>query len=105
MHQIAEVTVTYDAAEPAQQAARALVEARLAACAQISGPVQSSYWWDGAVQSGAEWLLTAKTPPELAARAMDALAEGHPYDLPAITLHLCQTTPEFAAWVARETGA
>jgi len=38
------VLTTTDTAEAASELARAAVEARVAACAQIDGPIRSVYW-------------------------------------------------------------
>ncbi|HEV3069074.1 MAG TPA: divalent cation tolerance protein CutA, partial [Streptosporangiaceae bacterium] len=53
---------TTDSRAEAVELARGAVEARLAACAQVSGPVASTYWWEGAVERAEEWLLTLKLP-------------------------------------------
>lgn len=68
----------------AQKVARAVVEARLAGCAQIIGPIASTFWWEGEVQEEDEYLCLIKTRAD----AFDALAnvikEAHPYDVPEI---------------------
>jgi len=55
------VLTTTDAAEKAEALARGAVAARVAACAQISGPVTSVYRWRGAVETAAEWRVQFKT--------------------------------------------
>jgi len=54
--------------------ARSAVEARLVACAQVIGPMTSTYWWKGAVQTGDEYLVLLKTP---AARYTDLETHIH----------------------------
>ena len=44
---------------------RLSVESGLAACAQISGPVESVYRWQGVVESGKEWRVVFKTRSRL----------------------------------------
>ena len=39
------VQTTIDSRDGAHRIGQALVERRLAACAQISGPIASTYWW------------------------------------------------------------
>jgi periplasmic divalent cation tolerance protein len=56
------VLTTTDTAGRASDLARAVVEARAAACAQIEGPVRSVYWWEGAVQEEQEWRVLFKLP-------------------------------------------
>ena len=38
----------------AQAIARAVVERRLAGCAQVIGPITSTYWWQGKVETTQE---------------------------------------------------
>jgi periplasmic divalent cation tolerance protein len=45
----------------AQALARALVEARLAACVSIGAPVESLYHWRGEIETAAEVPLVVKT--------------------------------------------
>ena len=54
------------------------------ACAQITGPVSSTYRWQGAVETAPEWYCHLKTVrgrlPALQAR----VRELHPYEVPEI---------------------
>jgi periplasmic divalent cation tolerance protein len=67
----------------AQAMARALVERKLAACAQIS-EIESFYIWDGAVQNEPEFRILFKTTRERYAAVESAIRELHSYALPAI---------------------
>ena len=83
--------------------ARAMVERRLVACAQISA-IDSVYWWRDAVQAEGELRLLFKTTAERYPALEAALRAEHPYELPAIvTLPVAQALPEFADWVIAET--
>lgn len=68
----------------AAELARALVDARLAACVNQQSGVRSVYRWHGAVEEGVETLLTIKTTaarlPDLEAR----IRALHPYEMPEI---------------------
>ena len=77
--------VTTTAGRPdAELLAQAILEKRLAACVQISGPIESRYWWNGRMETAAEWLVTIKTRRDLY-RTLEALVlELHPYDQPEI---------------------
>jgi periplasmic divalent cation tolerance protein len=46
----------------AQRLAQSAVEARLAASVQVIGPICSTSWWKGAIESTQEWLCLMKTP-------------------------------------------
>ena len=86
----------------AQALARAMVEQRLAACAQIS-PIESIYRWQGAVRQEPEWRLLLKTTAARYPALQAALRERHPYELPAIVALPCShALAEFAEWVQGE---
>ncbi|QTD45536.1 divalent-cation tolerance protein CutA [Ottowia testudinis] len=96
------VLTTVASRADADALARAMVEQRLAACAQISA-IDSVYWWNGAVQSEGEFRLLLKTTAERYAALEAALRAAHPYELPAIVaLPVAQALPAFADWVAAE---
>lgn len=48
-----QVFTAVDSREKAEEIARKVVELRLAACAQVVGPVRSTYWWRG--KAGIIW--------------------------------------------------
>src|SRR5260370_7722930 len=58
-----QVQTTTDSRAEAVELARAAVAARLAACAQVAGPVASTYWWEGGMERAEEWLVLLKPPP------------------------------------------
>jgi periplasmic divalent cation tolerance protein len=99
------VLTTTDSEERAGDLARAVVEARAAACAQIDGPIKSVYWWDGALQVDAEWRVLFKTPAERYADVEAAIRAAHTYDTPEI---ICSTiergSAEYLAWLDQETA-
>jgi periplasmic divalent cation tolerance protein len=82
MTPIAVVTTVSSRAE-AQAIAHALVQRRLAACAQISD-IHSVYRWQGEVQSADECRVVLKTTRERYPLVEQAIRELHSYDLPAI---------------------
>ncbi|MGW9211099.1 divalent-cation tolerance protein CutA [Embleya sp. NPDC055664] len=58
------VITTTDGSEAAEALARGGVEARVAACAQIVGPIRSVYRWDGRVQDDPEYQVWFKAPAD-----------------------------------------
>ena len=89
----------------AERLARAMIESRHAACAQISA-IDSVYRWQGAVLHEAEWRVLFKTTAAAYPALEAALRAQHPYELPAILAWPCSAAlPEFAAWVAGEVAA
>lgn len=79
--------------------ARAMVEARLAACVQQL-PVQSTYRWEGDVESGEEVLLLCKTSSAHWPALRDWVAARHPYAVPQLTcVPLVGTASPWAHWL------
>ncbi len=79
-----QVSTTLAAREQAETLARRLVDARLAACVQIVGPVTSVYRWKGEVSRDEETLLLAKTRQDLVDRIEALFREAHPYEVPEL---------------------
>ncbi|MEU6976286.1 MULTISPECIES: divalent-cation tolerance protein CutA [unclassified Streptomyces] len=100
------VLTTTDARAKAEALARGAVEARVAACAQVSGPLTSVYWWQGAVDGAEEWQVVFKTT-ELRYAALEAhLLAAHDYETPEIlATPVARVSAEYARWVERETAA
>jgi periplasmic divalent cation tolerance protein len=100
--QIATTTANRDEAE---QIARMLVDAHLAACAQVTGPVKSVYHWQGKVEEGDEWLCTIKTRDILFAKVETAIREVHSYQCPEIiATPMVALSDDYQAWLERELG-
>jgi periplasmic divalent cation tolerance protein len=99
------VQVTAPSWQVADDLGQAALAARLAACAQVSGPIRSTYWWRGQLQQADEWVCTCKTT----ARRFDELAAllrgAHPYDVPeVVATAVVAGDPDYLAWVVAETG-
>jgi len=95
------VYTTVASRDDARRMARALVERKLAACAQIS-EIESFYSWRGAVQDEPEWRLLFKTTQERYAAVEAAIRELHPYELPAIhAVPVAQAFAPYADWVEK----
>jgi periplasmic divalent cation tolerance protein len=98
-----QVITAIDAEEGAQRLAQSTVEARLAACVQVIGPIRSTYWWQGAIESTQEWLCLMKTPEG----QFDALAAhikaNHPYEVPEITATpITYGSRDYLGWIEAE---
>jgi periplasmic divalent cation tolerance protein len=84
--------------------ARAILERRLAACVNISGPLESLYWWEGKIQQDPEHLLVIKTREELFPALEEAVRSLHPYDVPEIiALPVRQGSSAYLDWIGAET--
>lgn len=71
--------------EAAEEIARQIVSRKLAACAQVTGPVSSTYWWKGRMEAGQERLIILKTRRSLVQGVQDLLRQVHPYEVPELT--------------------
>ena len=95
------VYVTYPSHEDAQRVSRAVIEARLAACANVFSAHQSLYWWDGAVQEDGEVAVIYKTTEAGFAALKDKIIALHPYDVPCIVaVPIEKGHQPFLDWVA-----
>ncbi len=89
----------------AETIARTLVTERLAACANVLGPIRSFYWWQGAVQNEAEVAVLLKTRASLADRAIARVKQLHSYSVPCVVAWpIAAGDPAYLEWVAAETA-
>ncbi|MGW0787241.1 divalent-cation tolerance protein CutA [Streptomyces sp. NPDC002911] len=99
------VLTTTDSEEKAHALARGAVDARLAACAQIPGPVTSVYRWQDAVETGEEWQVLFKTTAERYDELEAHLAAAHDYETPEIiAMPVVRGSDRYLAWVSTETA-
>jgi len=100
-----EVVTTTDSREKADGLAWSAVESRLAACAQVVGPIASTYWWRGQVESATEWICILKTTALRSEELMAHLRQEHTYDNPEIVaIPIVGGSPDYLTWIARETA-
>jgi periplasmic divalent cation tolerance protein len=99
-----QVTTTTDSASAANALAASAVEARLAASAQVIGPIYSYYWWEGAVEEAEEYQLVLKTAADRYPALERHLREEHGYDEPEIVCTaVLGGTSGYLDWVRAET--
>ncbi|MCS0639191.1 divalent-cation tolerance protein CutA [Streptomyces sp. LP05-1] len=97
------VTTTTDTEEKAHSLASAVVEAELAACAQVY-PIASVYRWQGKIERDKEWRIDFKTRADLVPRLQEFIIEHHDYDKPeVIGLTITSGTAGYLNWVSEET--
>ena len=84
--------------------AAALLEQRLAACVQIGGPINSSYWWNGRIETSSEFVLTIKTRRDLFSRLEAAILALHSYEQPEVlAVAAVEVTPGYLKWLEEQT--
>jgi periplasmic divalent cation tolerance protein len=102
--QFLQVQTTTDSRAEAVELAQAAVAARLAACAQVAGPISTSYWWEDSIQRSEEWLVMLKLPDDRYDDLAEFLAERHSYDEPEIVATpIVAGSPSYLDWLAEET--
>ena len=98
------VWVTVPSRSLASTLSRLTVESGLAACAQVSGPVESIYRWQGAVESAKEWRLVLKTRSVLLPKLEALVIAHHPYDTPQfLVLPILGGSAKYLAWMGEST--
>lgn len=106
MADVLTVLTTTDNEREGELLAQEAVALRLAACAQISGPVTSVYWWEGVVDTSREWQVLFKTTRERYAELEAYLLAEHSYDKPeVIAMPVTDGSADYLDWVAFETSA
>lgn len=97
------VLTTCSTPDEARKIARHLLELRLAACVQLSAPVQSLYHWQGAVEEAEETLLVIKSSRPLFERLRAEIARLHSYSTPeVVALPIIDGAAGYLAWMERE---
>jgi periplasmic divalent cation tolerance protein len=98
------IRITCPSRRVAEEIADAAVERRLAACANLEGPVTSTYRWKGVVEHAFEFILWMKAPESRWNDIEKLVNEIHPYDVPAIVALPCAyASKPYAAWVNDNT--
>ena len=101
-----DVLVTCPDRTSAESIARACVEKRLAACANIGGEIGSIYRWKGVIESATEVALFLKTRADLFDRLSTQVKALHPHEVPCIVaVDLTHLDPAYAKWLEENTGA
>ncbi len=98
------VLVTAPDEESAARIGRALVEERLAACANIVRSVRSIYRWKGEIFDEPEVLLIIKTAADKFKLLEDRVRALHPYEVPEIiALEISEGSKPYLDWIGENT--
>ncbi len=84
----------------ARKIARRLVESRLAACVNLTPPVQSVYRWQGKIETAREYLLVIKSARDLFEPLKAEILKHHTYTTPEIVcLPIVEGFADYLAWI------
>lgn len=100
-----DVLITCPDRNCAEKIARACIDERLAACANIGAPIDSIYRWKGTIEMADELPLFLKTRASLFDKLSARVRELHPYDTPCIVAtEFVAVEAAYAAWLEAETA-
>mgnify|MGYP001123642505 CR=1 FL=1 len=96
--------MTAGSREEAERVVDAAIRGRAAACAQITGPITSTYWWRGEVQRDEEYLILLKTAQDRLDDLVRLVREVHSYETPEIVaVPIVGGLADYLDWVTAET--
>ena len=105
MTEYIQIFTTTENKDDAGMIAETVVKKRLAACAQIVGPITSTYWWEGAMEKAEEWLCIMKSRKNLYDRLEEAILSVHPYDVPeVVAVPIVSGNQKYLQWLNNEVG-
>jgi periplasmic divalent cation tolerance protein len=105
MERVVFVYTTWPSTVEAEQAGRALVERRLAACVNILPGMISHYRWEGKLERREEAVMLIKTRASLVGEVEAEVKALHSYDTPAIlVLPLESVEHNYLGWLLAETA-
>lgn len=96
-----QITTTMADRADAERLAAALVARKLAACVQVSGPVESTYRWKDQIETSQEWRCTIKTLRTAYGQVEALIRRLHSYEEPEIIAAPILTGSEtYLNWIA-----
>ena len=102
--QFALVLVTAPDLKTARRLAKAALQAKLIACANLVPKIESHYWWQGKLESAAEVLLVLKTTKARLAALEKLILARHPYDTPEfLVLSPNAGSQKYLDWLGEQT--
>lgn len=91
--------------ETARKLAKAVLDQRLAACANLIPQVESHYWWQQRQEASQEVMILFKTTNEKTGALEEKVMTLHPYETPAfVELEIKSGSIPFLQWIKDETS-
>lgn len=104
MTDLVQVSTATESRAAAEELARSAVQKRLAAGAQITGPVLSVFWHLGEFGTGEEWRLVLTTRMDRYSALEAHLLEQHPWENPEIAaVPVLTGSDAYVRWVKAST--
>jgi periplasmic divalent cation tolerance protein len=106
MAEYVQVLTTVGSEEEAAKIGAALLERRLAACVQTSGPIASSYRWQGKLEQALEWQCLIKTEASLYDEVEAAIRSLHSYEEPEVlAVPVLAGSKGYLDWISANVGS
>jgi len=97
------VYITHENMDEARKVASHLLDKKLVACANFF-PIESAYWWQGAIETADEIVSIVKTRAENWECVKSEVEKIHPYDVPCIVRFDIQANDAFETWILDSTA-
>jgi periplasmic divalent cation tolerance protein len=105
MSEFLQITTTTSKRQDAEQIAVEMVSRRLAGCAQVSGPIVSTFRWQGKTETQEEWVCTIKTTSARYPEVQSAIEQIHPYQAPEIiATPIVEANQKYLEWLRGEVS-
>ena len=106
MTEYIQIYTTTENKDDAGMIAETVVKKRLVACAQVVGPITSTYWWEGKIEESKEWLCIMKSRKDLYDRLEEAILDVHSYDVPEIVaVPIVSGSQSYLQWLNKEVAS
>ena len=106
MTQYIQVSVSTPTEKMAVEIAKLVIIRRVAACAQVSGPIISFYNWKQSMEQSEEWKVTIKTSEERFKEVETSIRIVHSYDVPGIiATPLIRVSEDYADWMDEQLAS
>jgi len=95
------IMVTASSRRECRKIARRLIDEKLAACVNITQPIQSVYHWEGKIEQSKEFLMFIKSNRDLFPQIKAEIDLVHSYHTPEIIcLPIIDGSPNYLQWVS-----
>ncbi|HIE17738.1 MAG TPA: divalent-cation tolerance protein CutA [Dehalococcoidia bacterium] len=99
------ILVTTSTKDEARKIADLVLSQRKAACINVMTGVDSTFWWQGKLDSAQESVLIIKTKASLLAEIIDLVRVMHSYTVPEIiALPIVGGNEDYLRWIDEETS-
>jgi len=106
MTEFVQITTTTGTRQDAEEIAAELVSRRLAGCVQVSGPIHSTFRWQGKIETAEEWMCTVKTSRDQIAAIQELLGEIHRYEVPELlATPIVGGSEAYLKWLDEQLGS